>query len=232
MVYRELVLFTVVVLLTLSVFWLPPESSEKFMLSGVTLVMICILLMMISSNVPIMSDRIPLIGEYWTRTGKSRLERRVLRAKLRTNEKQEKNMENFFFDFHSRPISSNNRVLARVVLLPFTVIFYSNSMGMVTMSMVFSVLLHNLAKSNKPDHKVPRYVSRLLNTKFGTVMRFTSLKVCAVKYLTATFIFHIRREQSLHLRVDYYYCFFVFCKKILSIPISLLIRLLQCLIET
>lgn len=107
----------VVVFLTLSVFWLPPESSEKFMLSGVTLVMICILLMMISSNVPIMSDRIPLL-----------------------------------------------------------VIFYSNSMGMVTMSMVFSVLLHNLAKSNKPDHKVPRYVSRLLNTKFGTVMRFTSLK--------------------------------------------------------
>lgn len=32
------------------------------MLSGVTLVTICILLMMISSSVPIMSDRIPLIG--------------------------------------------------------------------------------------------------------------------------------------------------------------------------
>lgn len=53
----------VIVFLTLSVFWLPPESTEKFMLSGVTLVIVCILLMMISSNVPIMSDRIPLIGE-------------------------------------------------------------------------------------------------------------------------------------------------------------------------
>ncbi|XP_060848778.1 acetylcholine receptor subunit alpha-like 1 [Rhopalosiphum padi] len=107
----------VVVFLTLSVFWLPPESTEKFMLSGVTLVMICILLMMISSNVPIMSDRIPLI-----------------------------------------------------------VMFYSNSLGMVTLSMVFSVLLHNLAKSKQPDHKVPKYITQLLNTKFGTVMRFTSLK--------------------------------------------------------
>lgn len=56
----------VVVFLTLSVFWLPPESSEKFLLSGVTLVMICILLMMISSNIPIMSDRIPLIGKLST----------------------------------------------------------------------------------------------------------------------------------------------------------------------
>uniref|UniRef100_A0A2S2PKS1 Neuronal acetylcholine receptor subunit alpha-7 n=1 Tax=Schizaphis graminum TaxID=13262 RepID=A0A2S2PKS1_SCHGA len=107
----------VVVFLTLSVFWLPPESTEKFMLSGVTLVMICILLMMISSNVPIMSDRIPLI-----------------------------------------------------------VMFYSNSLGMVTLSMVFSVLLHNLAKYKQPDHKVPKYITQLLNTKFGTVMRFTSLK--------------------------------------------------------
>lgn len=53
----------VIVFLTLSVFWLPPESTEKFMLSGVTLVIVCILLMMISSNVPIMSDSIPLIGE-------------------------------------------------------------------------------------------------------------------------------------------------------------------------
>lgn len=53
----------VIVFLTLSVFWLPPESSEKFMLSGVTSIMICILLMMISSNVPVMSDRIPLIGK-------------------------------------------------------------------------------------------------------------------------------------------------------------------------
>lgn len=87
------------------------------MLSGVTLVMICILLMMISSNVPIMSDRIPLI-----------------------------------------------------------VLFYSNSLGMVTLSMVFSVMLHNLAKSKQPDHKVPKYITQLLNTKFGTVMRFTSLK--------------------------------------------------------
>lgn len=57
------------------------------------------------------------------------------------------------------------------------VLFYSNSMAMVTMSMVLSVLLHNLAKSTTPDHKVPKYITNLLNTRFGTVMRLTSLKV-------------------------------------------------------
>ncbi|XP_025412106.1 acetylcholine receptor subunit alpha-type acr-16-like isoform X2 [Sipha flava] len=107
----------VVVFLTLSVFWLPPESSEKFMLSGVTLIVICILLTMLSNHVPIMSDRIPLI-----------------------------------------------------------VLFYSNSLGMVTISMVLSVLLHNLAKSTTPDHKVPKYITNLLNTKFGTVLRHTSFE--------------------------------------------------------
>lgn len=59
-----LFIILVVVFLTLSVFWLPPESSEKFMISGVTLIMICVLLMMISINIPIMSDRIPLIGKF------------------------------------------------------------------------------------------------------------------------------------------------------------------------
>lgn len=59
----------------------------------------------------------------------------------------------------------------------FTVIFYSNSLGMVSLSMVFSILLHNLAKSKQSDTKVPKCITRLLNTKFGTVMRFTSLKV-------------------------------------------------------
>jgi len=107
----------VVVLLTLSVFWLPPDSPEKFMLSGITLIMICILMMMIANHVPIMSDSIPLI-----------------------------------------------------------VLFYSNSLAMVTMSMVFSVLLHNLSKSKQPDHKVPKYITQLLNTKIGTVLRFTSFK--------------------------------------------------------
>lgn len=53
----------VVVFLTLSVFWLPPESSEKFTLSGITSIIICILLMIISDNVPIVSDRVPLIGK-------------------------------------------------------------------------------------------------------------------------------------------------------------------------
>ncbi|XP_050442726.1 neuronal acetylcholine receptor subunit beta-3-like [Adelges cooleyi] len=106
----------VVVLLTLSVFWLPPESSEKFMFSGITSIMICILLMTISSSIPIMSDRVPLI-----------------------------------------------------------ILFYSNSLGMVTLSMVFSVLLHNLARSEQSDDKVPKCIKQLLNTKFGTVMRFTSL---------------------------------------------------------
>ncbi|XP_050533618.1 acetylcholine receptor subunit alpha-type acr-16-like isoform X2 [Daktulosphaira vitifoliae] len=107
----------VVVLLTLSVFWLPPESSEKFMLSGVTLVIICIVLMTISNIIPVMSDRIPLI-----------------------------------------------------------VLFYSNSLGMVTLSMVFSVMLHNLAKSTQPEDKMPKWIKLLLDTKFGTVLRFTSQK--------------------------------------------------------
>lgn len=197
-IYCELVLFVVVVFLTLSVFWLPPESSEKFMLSGVTLVMICILLMMISSNVPIMSDRIPLIGKSWISTVLFYNQDKCY-ALRRTNEK---NVQINFF--HSRRTVVHFSIITCYVrcILRFTVIFYSNSMGMVTMSMVFSVLLHNLAKSNKPDHKVPRYVSRLLNTKFGTVMRFTSLKVCIIKYLITTFIFYIRYGQSLHLRVD------------------------------
>lgn len=55
--------------------------------------------------------------------------------------------------------------------------------------MVFSVLLHNLAKSKKPDHKVPKFITQLLNTKFGTVMRFTSLEVIIIDILLLSKIY-------------------------------------------
>lgn len=115
------------------------------MLSGITLVMVCMLLMMISSSVPIVSDRIPLIGEFRTQSVSSPL--------------------------------IDHQISNYPPILPLSVLFYSNSLAMVSLSMVFSVWVHNLAKSTKPDNKVPKYVSQLLNTKFGTVMSFTSLKV-------------------------------------------------------
>lgn len=64
----------------------------------------------------------------------------------------------------------------------FTVLFYSNSLGMITLSMVLSVLLHNLAKSKQSNRRVPKCITQLLNTKFGTVLRFTSLKVIVNYY--------------------------------------------------
>jgi len=87
----------------------------------------------------------------------------------------------------------------------FAVMFYSNSLGMVTLSMVFSVLLHNLAKSKQPDHKVPKYITQLLNTKFGTVMRFTSMKVNIIIRNSGRYCGH-NGTLRLHNTYYYYYC--------------------------
>lgn len=85
----------------------------------------------------------------------------------------------------------------------FTVLFYSNSLGMITLSMVFSVLLHNLAKSKQPDHKVPKYITQLLKTKFGTVMRFTSMKVNIIIRNNGRYCAH---NGTLKLYNTYYSC--------------------------
>lgn len=82
--------------------------------------------------------------------------------------------------------------------------FYSNSLAMVSLSMVFSVLSHNLAKSNQPDDKVPKNITWLLNTKFGTVLRFKSLQVILLhtKFIIMEYIncidFHLFLENNVH----------------------------------
>lgn len=52
----------VVVFMTLSSFWLPPQAGEKLLLNGIACVMVCILLMYLSKLLPIMTVTSPLIG--------------------------------------------------------------------------------------------------------------------------------------------------------------------------
>ncbi|XP_046663742.1 acetylcholine receptor subunit alpha-like 2 isoform X2 [Homalodisca vitripennis] len=55
----------VCVVLTLLVFWLPPPASEKFLLSGVTSVIICMFLAYFSQKLPVMGAHTPLIVEFY-----------------------------------------------------------------------------------------------------------------------------------------------------------------------
>ncbi|KAK9507922.1 hypothetical protein O3M35_007682 [Rhynocoris fuscipes] len=50
------------VMLTLGVFWLPPHAAEKFLISGITALLICIFLIYFAQRLPVMGDKTPLIG--------------------------------------------------------------------------------------------------------------------------------------------------------------------------
>jgi hypothetical protein len=53
----------VIVLMTLSSFWLPPQAGEKLLLNGIACVMVCLLLLYLSKLLPIMASTSPLIGK-------------------------------------------------------------------------------------------------------------------------------------------------------------------------
>ncbi|KAJ4444374.1 hypothetical protein ANN_06166, partial [Periplaneta americana] len=53
---------TVIVLLTLATFWLPPTAGEKILLNGCIAVIICIFLMYFSQKLPAMAGHTPLVG--------------------------------------------------------------------------------------------------------------------------------------------------------------------------
>ena len=57
-------LVAVCIVLTLSVFWLPPSASEKFMLSGITAVIISLFLVHFAQRLPTMAVHTPIIGKY------------------------------------------------------------------------------------------------------------------------------------------------------------------------
>ncbi|CAO1367240.1 unnamed protein product [Diamesa hyperborea] len=59
---------TLIVVMTLASFWLPPQSGEKILLNGITCVVICILLMYFSQLLPILAISPPLIVIFYSHT--------------------------------------------------------------------------------------------------------------------------------------------------------------------
>jgi hypothetical protein len=57
----------VIVFMTLTAFWLPPQAGEKLLLNGFACVMISILLMFFSKLLPILASSTPLIGMWLKR---------------------------------------------------------------------------------------------------------------------------------------------------------------------
>lgn len=53
---------SVIILLTLATFWLPPLSGEKIILNGVNGILITCMLMYFSRKLPVMAIHTPLIG--------------------------------------------------------------------------------------------------------------------------------------------------------------------------
>ncbi|KAG5679171.1 hypothetical protein PVAND_008761 [Polypedilum vanderplanki] len=58
----------VIVFMTLTAFWLPPQSGEKLLLNGLACVIICILLVYFSQLLPIFSAGSPLIVTFYSNT--------------------------------------------------------------------------------------------------------------------------------------------------------------------
>jgi hypothetical protein len=54
---------TVIVLLTLATFWLPPTAGEKILLNGCTTAIICIFLLYFSQKLPAMAGHTPFVGQ-------------------------------------------------------------------------------------------------------------------------------------------------------------------------
>jgi nicotinic acetylcholine receptor, invertebrate len=54
---------SVLILMTLANFWLPPASGEKIILNGVNAIIIVIYLMYFAEQLPVMALNTPLVGE-------------------------------------------------------------------------------------------------------------------------------------------------------------------------
>lgn len=63
--YKAVVLTpaTIIVLMTLSSFWLPAQSGEKILLNGVNALIIVVFLVYFAQKLPKMADHIPLVGK-------------------------------------------------------------------------------------------------------------------------------------------------------------------------
>lgn len=57
---------TVIVLMTLATFWLPPNAGEKILLNGCTAIIICIFLMYFSQKLPAMAGHTPLVVLFYS----------------------------------------------------------------------------------------------------------------------------------------------------------------------
>lgn len=56
---------SIVVLMTLLSFWLPPTAGEKIILNSCNAIIICILMMYFSQKLPVMANHTPLVGKYY-----------------------------------------------------------------------------------------------------------------------------------------------------------------------
>lgn len=101
---------TVIVLMTLTVFWLPPDSGEKIWLGGTTAIIITLFLLFFSKNVKAMASQTPLI-----------------------------------------------------------VLFYSNSLYLVCLSIIVSVVVINLSR-NKHSAPLSWFFKSLLRGPFGKIL--------------------------------------------------------------
>lgn len=52
----------VLIVMTLSSFWLPPLAGEKLLINGVSAIIICMLLMYFSQILPVLAIQTPIIG--------------------------------------------------------------------------------------------------------------------------------------------------------------------------
>lgn len=68
--YKSIVITpaTVLILLTLASFWLPPQSGEKIFLNGIVALIICLFLIYFATKLPIMADHVPLVVLFYSST--------------------------------------------------------------------------------------------------------------------------------------------------------------------
>lgn len=64
-IYRTVIVAPsfVIILLTLTTFWLPANHSEKIILNGITAIIVCIYLIYFSQKLNVMASHTPLIGK-------------------------------------------------------------------------------------------------------------------------------------------------------------------------
>lgn len=69
-IYKSIVITpaSVLILLTLASFWLPPQSGEKIFLNGINALIICLFLIYFATKLPIMADHVPLVVLFYSST--------------------------------------------------------------------------------------------------------------------------------------------------------------------